>query len=94
MAREAIWSRFTVTRTDVDVRRLVEASELFTPADMEHAARKAAQAAFERDRSGGEAGSVGATTEDYLAALALAKPTVTPGMLEDFRADITRHART
>ncbi|MCX4725644.1 ATP-binding protein [Streptomyces sp. NBC_01306] len=93
VAREAIWSRFTVTRTDVDVRRLVEASELFTPADMEHVARTAAQAAFERDRSGGENGSVGATTEDYLAALALAKPTVTQGMLEDFRADITRHAR-
>ncbi|WP_030295375.1 hypothetical protein [Streptomyces katrae] len=51
-ARAAIWSRYTAGRTDVDVAALVAASELFTPADIEHAARIAAQVSFERDLEG------------------------------------------
>ncbi|MFF1798829.1 hypothetical protein ACFVXQ_32240, partial [Kitasatospora sp. NPDC058263] len=35
----------------------------------------------------------GASTEDYLAAIARARPTVTPAMIEEFGADITSHAR-
>ncbi len=53
----------------------VEASELFTPADIEFAARKGAQAAFEREvthRQGEPA-----TTEDYLTAIADTRPTLT-----------------
>ncbi|MFJ1702926.1 ATP-binding protein [Kitasatospora sp. NPDC088346] len=92
-ARAAIWSRYAVTRTDVDLELLVRRTELFTPADIEHAARIAAQAAFERDL--GELGShpAGATTEDYLAAIAQCRPTVTPAMVEEFTADIGSHAR-
>ncbi|WP_371500653.1 bifunctional GNAT family N-acetyltransferase/ATP-binding protein [Kitasatospora sp. NBC_00374] len=92
-ARAAIWSRYAVTRTDVDLEVLVRRTELFTPADIEHAARIAAQAAFERDL--GEIGSrpAGATTEDYLAAIAQCRPTVTPAMVEEFTADIGSHAR-
>ncbi|MEY9966936.1 transitional endoplasmic reticulum ATPase [Streptacidiphilus sp. MAP12-16] len=51
-ARSAIWSRYATGRPDVDLDALVAASELFTPADIEHAARTAAQAAFERDLAG------------------------------------------
>jgi SpoVK/Ycf46/Vps4 family AAA+-type ATPase len=43
-ARRAIWGRYVaqITDEDVDVEALVEATELFTPADIEFAARKAA----------------------------------------------------
>ncbi|HET6856697.1 MAG TPA: bifunctional GNAT family N-acetyltransferase/ATP-binding protein [Streptomyces sp.] len=97
-ARTAIWSRYTDGRSDVDVDALVAASELFTPADIEHAARSAAQAAFERDleavgASTGDARLPGAGTEDYLAAIAQCRPTVTPAMIDQFGADITAHAR-
>lgn len=97
-ARSAIWSRYTDGRADVDIAALVAASELFTPADIEHAARVAAQASFERDLEAigvgaGARGRLGASTEDYLAALARCRPTVTPAMLDEFGADITAHAR-
>ncbi|GAA2747676.1 bifunctional GNAT family N-acetyltransferase/ATP-binding protein [Kitasatospora cinereorecta] len=95
-ARAAIWSRYAATRTDVKLDVLVDASELFTPADIEHAARSAAQAAFERDLGDGtEPGpdSAGATTDDYRAAIAGCRPTVTPAMIEEFTADIGSHAR-
>ncbi|MFD3652125.1 ATP-binding protein [Streptomyces sp. NPDC058620] len=88
-ARAAIWSRHSARRDDVDVDALVAASELFTPADIEHAARTAAQAAFERDVA-----EAGADTDDYLAALGQCRPTVTPAVIAEFTADITTHART
>ncbi|WP_327679015.1 ATP-binding protein [Streptomyces sp. NBC_00467] len=97
-ARAAIWSRFTDGRPDVEVPVLVAASELFTPADIEHAARIAAQSAFERDLEtiGGDPldrRDLGAGTEDYLTAISQCRPTVTPEMIEQFGADITAHAR-
>jgi SpoVK/Ycf46/Vps4 family AAA+-type ATPase len=93
-ARSAIWSRYAQTRADVDLADLVAASELFTPADIEHAARSAAQAAFERDLgTPGGAAEAGAATDDYLAAIAQCRPTVTPAMIEQFTADIASHAR-
>ncbi|MGP3981622.1 ATP-binding protein [Streptomyces sp. KR80] len=100
-ARSAIWSRYADGRADVDLDALVGASELFTPADIEHAARIAAQAAFERDLAqaagaapgGAGPGRTGAGTEDYLAALAQCRPTVTPAMIDEFTADISAHAR-
>ncbi|GES32524.1 bifunctional GNAT family N-acetyltransferase/ATP-binding protein [Streptomyces angustmyceticus] len=97
-ARSAIWSRYTDGRAEVDVSALMAASELFTPADIEHAARVAAQASFERDleavgAGAGAPGRLGASTEDYLAAIAQCRPTVTPEMVDEFSADITAHAR-
>jgi GNAT superfamily N-acetyltransferase len=92
-AREAIWRRYldSATRT-VDLGRLVDASAMFTPADIEFAARKGAQRAFEReiaDRTGKPAG-----TDDYLAAIADTRPTLTEAALSDFSEDIERHLRT
>ncbi len=97
-ARAAIWARYTAGRADVDVSALVEATELFTPADIEHAARIAAQVSFERDLEavgarGAAAAQLGATTRDYLEAVRQCRPTVTPAMTGEFEADITAHAR-
>lgn len=92
-ARAAIWSRYAATRPGVDIAALVAASELFTPADIEHAARTAAQSAFERDLGTPETETAGATTADYLAAVTQSRPTVTPDLIDAFATDITTHAR-
>lgn len=92
-ARRVIWERYIaeITDEDVDVDALAAATELFTPADIEWAARTAAQRAFEREHFDG----VGrrATTEDFLGAVQSAKPTLTPEMIETFRAETERYAR-
>ncbi|MFJ8630908.1 ATP-binding protein [Streptomyces sp. NPDC093568] len=91
-ARAAIWARYVrASAHSVDLTRLVDASELFTPADIEFAARKGAQAAFERevtDRRGRPA-----TTEDYLTAIADVRPTLTAQAIKDFSEDIERFSR-
>lgn len=91
-ARTAIWTRYLRGATDsVDVTRLVAASELFTPADIEFAARKGAQAAFEREvahRRGGPA-----TTEDYMTAIADTRPTLTARAIDEFNEDIEKYSR-
>jgi SpoVK/Ycf46/Vps4 family AAA+-type ATPase len=95
-ARSAIWSRHTGARPDVDPDALVAASEQFTPADIEHAARIAAQTAFERDLAAPDVDFErpgGATTDDYLTALKQCRPTVTPAMVHEFIEDISIHAR-
>lgn len=91
-ARAAIWRRYLGPTADgVALGRLVEASEMFTPADIESAARKGSHAAFERevvDRQGAPA-----TTEDYLVAVADTRPTLTDQALTEFREDIERYER-
>jgi SpoVK/Ycf46/Vps4 family AAA+-type ATPase len=92
-ARTAIWSRYLApAATTVDVARLVQASELFTPADIEFAARKGAQAAFEREMH--QQQSAPATTGDYLTAIADTRPTLTPQAITAFEEDIEHHTRT
>ncbi|WP_268960658.1 ATP-binding protein [Rhodococcus xishaensis] len=85
-ARRAVWKRYLGNAAeDVDLDRLVDASELFTPADIEFAARKGSQAAFERevpDRSGRPA-----ATDDYLAAIGDTRPTLTSEILSEFEED-------
>ena len=92
-ARAAIWGRYVGEITDepVDVAGLVAATPLFTPADIEWAARKAAQRAFEREHFAG--GGTRATTQDFLEAIAETRPTLTPAMLEAFEADTARFSR-
>ena len=67
------------------------ASEMFTPADIEFAARKGAQTAFEREVEfrRGEA----ARTDDYLAAIADTRPTLTDEMVAEFTEDIAERTR-
>jgi transitional endoplasmic reticulum ATPase len=51
LAPHTIWRRCAeeITDEEIELEALVRASELFTPADIEFAARKAAQRAFERE---------------------------------------------
>lgn len=82
-ARNAVWVRYLgAANAGVDVERLATASDLFTPADIEFAARKGAQAAFEREMRDG--GGRPATTEDYLTAISAIRPTLTADMLAEF----------
>ncbi|GAA1273935.1 hypothetical protein GCM10009665_71940 [Kitasatospora nipponensis] len=91
-ARAAIWTRYLGSAAGgVDRDQLVRASEMFTPADIEFAARKGAQAAFEREiehRLG-----TAATTEDYLSAIADTRPTLTAHALAEFTEDIEAYSR-
>jgi N-acetylglutamate synthase-like GNAT family acetyltransferase len=90
-ARRAIWGRYADADA-VDVDALVAASVSLTPAEIEHAARVASQASFERAVFAGIDGE-GPTTDDYLAALAQAKPSVTAEVLAGFEADVRDLAR-
>ncbi len=91
-AREAIWSRYLgAAGAGADLGRLVGASRLFTPADIEFAARKGAQAAFEHEvlhRQGRPP-----ATEDFLTAVADTRPTLTEQALTEFEEDIARYTR-
>jgi len=91
-ARHAVWQRYLGTaNAHIDVDRLATASELFTPADIEFAARKGAQAAFEREMIDG--GGQPATTEDYLTAIGEVRPTLSADMLAEFERGKTDFAR-
>jgi transitional endoplasmic reticulum ATPase len=95
-ARRALWTRFIqrTGREDVDLDTLVEATSGFTPADLEHAARIAAQASFEREIvAGAPDAQPGASTDDYLSALTGVRPTVTEPMQREFDEDIEDYAR-
>jgi transitional endoplasmic reticulum ATPase len=90
-ARAAIWSRY-VDAGRVDVATLVRRSESFTPAEIAHVARAASQASFERAVYAGSDGD-GPTTDDHLAALADARPSVTDEVRALFEADVSELAR-
>lgn len=91
-ARAAIWSRYLRAATGtIDVPELVAATELFTPADIEFAARKGAQAAFEREVTHHQ--GLRATTDDYMAAIADTRPTLTARAIEEFSEDIETYTR-
>ena len=92
-ARRPIWRRYVeeITDEEIDLEALVRASELFTPADIEFAARKAAQRAFEREHFEGSRHR--ARTDDFLAAIEDTKPTLTAEMVSNFDDDTDRFAR-
>ncbi|MBU2603096.1 MAG: GNAT family N-acetyltransferase [Actinobacteria bacterium] len=92
-ARAAIWGRYVsgITDSNVDIKALVAASSMFTPADIEFAARKGAQAAFERavlEKSDGRA-----ETGDFLWAISQVRPSLTRSMIREFEEDIEDFAR-
>jgi transitional endoplasmic reticulum ATPase len=92
-ARRAIWRRYVdeITDQDIDLDLLVDASELFTPADIEFAARKAAQRAFEREHFQGVEHR--ASTQEFLEAIQETKPTLSEEIVANFRADAGRFSR-
>ena len=93
-ARAAIWNRYVTDITDeqIDVDILVQRTELFTPADIEFAAHKAAQLAFEREHFEGVHHR--AMTDEFLAAIGETRPTLTTEMIETFRNDTNTFARS
>jgi transitional endoplasmic reticulum ATPase len=80
----------------IDLGVLVESSDLFTPADIEFAARKGSQRALESAVYGdGQAQPKpgGPTTADYVAALTETRPTLTTAIVDEFTEDIATLAR-
>ncbi len=99
-ARHAIWQRYVPDSMvgQVDLDALVSASDMFTPADIEFAARKAAQQALESAVYGsrpteGSRGARGPTTEDYLSAIQQTRCTLSDSMVAEFTDDIERISR-
>jgi transitional endoplasmic reticulum ATPase len=92
-ARAAIWRRYVdeISDEDVDIAALVEATDLYTPADIEFAARKAAQHAFEREHF--ERSGPRATTDDFLIAIRQTRPTLARDIVDGFEEDRTKFAR-
>lgn len=91
-ARVGIWRRYVseITDREIDVRQLAERSQFFSAADIEFAARKAAQAAFERSLA---LGFEPASDADFLAAIADVRPSISSAMARDFEDDIAKFAR-
>jgi transitional endoplasmic reticulum ATPase len=92
-AREAIWERYlaAVPHANLDMPTIVEQSRLFTPADIEVAARRTAQLAFERvlfEHAGEEV-----ATGDILHAIGQTRRTLTPELVAEFEQDILDYAR-
>jgi transitional endoplasmic reticulum ATPase len=97
-ARAAIWRRYIPAGVleRIDLEPLIEASDLFTPADIEFAARKGSQRALETVVYGEldqQPQTGGPTTDDYLAALSETRPTLTKSIVYDFTEDIETIAR-
>jgi GNAT superfamily N-acetyltransferase len=93
-ARLAIWRALVPpAAAGVDLTRLVVASEGFSPADLEFAARKASQHALERALDSGDEHDAGPATADYLAAVADTRATVSPTQQAEFVEDIESLAR-
>lgn len=70
---------------------IVEESRLFTPADIEFAARRTAQLAFEPVMFG--RGDQEVSTGDVLHAIGRTRRTLTPELVADFEQDIEDYAR-
>ena len=94
-ARRGIWERYvssiaTADGAEIDLDELSARSQYFSAADIEFAAQKAAQAAFERSLRGDDTGT---TTEDFARAASEVRPSISNAMARDFDEDIERFAR-
>ena len=92
-AREAIWDRYlaAIPHGELDMAAIVEESRLFTPADIEFAARRTAQLAFERVLL--QRGQEQVTTGDVLRAVGQTRRTLTAELVAEFEQDIQDYAR-
>ena len=92
-AREAIWDRYlaAIPHGQLDVAAIVEESRLFTPADIEFAARRTAQLAFERVLF--ERGEGQVAKGDILHAVGQTRRTLTAELVAEFEQDIQEYAK-
>ncbi len=81
----------TIPHGDLDMAAIVEESRLFTPADIEFAARRTAQLAFERVVF--EGGGQEVTAGDIRHAIGRTRRTLTHELVTEFEQDIQDHAR-
>lgn len=94
-ARSAIWERYIPdAAVGVDPVPLVQMTEGFSPADIEYAARKASQSALENAMKSGRTDPQGPFMDDYIAAIAGTRATVSAEVAEQFREDIENVGRT
>jgi transitional endoplasmic reticulum ATPase len=94
-ARRGIWARYvsmisTADDDEIDLDELSACSQYFSAADIEFAAQKAAQAAFERSLQGDDTQT---TTDDFVRAASEVRPSISNAMARDFDEDIERFAR-
>jgi ATP-dependent 26S proteasome regulatory subunit len=97
-ARAAIWTKFipTISADQIDVSVLVSKSAGFSPADIEYAARRASQSAFESamlDQGRIARDESGPSMSNYLSAIEQTKTTVSAEVAEAFTEDIANLAR-
>ena len=92
-ARRAIWIRYlsSIPNDDLDLGAIVSASSMFTPADIEFAARRTAQAVFEEALLAD--GAETANTELVLSCIRDTRPTLSTQIIEEFEQDIDLYAR-
>jgi GNAT superfamily N-acetyltransferase len=92
-ARAAIWNRYldAIPHSELDMAAIVEESRLFTPADIEFAARRTAQLAFERVLF--EHGDEELATGDILRGIGQTRRTLTTELVSEFEQDIQDYAR-
>jgi SpoVK/Ycf46/Vps4 family AAA+-type ATPase len=92
-ARQAIWDGYlrAMPHDGLDLDAIVARSRLFTPADIEFAARRTAQFVFERVML--ERGDDTVCTADVLRAIADTKRTLTTKIVAAFEQDIKEYAR-
>jgi len=92
-ARQVLLRRYAqlTTSEPIDVDRLVLETDLYTTADIELVARKAAQSSFERAFTTGLDSP--AVTEDFVDAARSVRPTLSRAQLRDFDEDIEHFAR-
>jgi transitional endoplasmic reticulum ATPase len=92
-ARQAIWERYlaAMPHAELDMAAIAGQCGLFTPADIEFAARRTAQLVFERvmfDR-----GEELTATADVLRGIAATRRTLTSEIVTEFEQDIEAYAR-
>ena len=76
---------------EVELEAVAAKTEGYTAADLEHLVRTAAQRAFERALSSGTDSPV--DHDDFEAAIAAVRPSVSAAMMQSFRDEIEQHAR-
>jgi transitional endoplasmic reticulum ATPase len=92
-ARQAIWESYlqTMPHDDLDLAAIVGRTTLFTPADIEFAARRTAQLVFERVML--ERGDDTVSTGDVLTGASQTRRTLTAEIVDAFEQDIEDYAR-
>jgi transitional endoplasmic reticulum ATPase len=92
-ARQAIWDRYlaAMQHAGLDMAAIVDRSRLFTPADIEFAARRTAQLVFERVMF--EHGDELTTTADVLRGIAETRRTLSEEMATQLEQDIQEYGR-